>query len=119
MKKFSLPFINGGKDFDMPNWTVAKHKAALEKLLQNTPGITQEERDEEFKYYVIVESLKEVDSSVTVDIVKAELPHPEDLIALFQETYNAGRVGIYAKSFRQGKPPSKEKSTGKKSTKNS
>lgn len=108
--KYSLPFVNNGKPFDMPNWTVVKHKKALEDLNKNCKDMSQEEKDEEFQYYVIYETLKEIDENVDFDAIKQM--HPEDHILLFNAVYSAGRTGIL---FREGvKKPIRKKSTGKK-----
>jgi hypothetical protein len=92
-KKVSLEFINKGKPFIVPKWTVKKHKAALARMNDECKGMPEEDKTDEFNYYVIYETLKQVDSSVSIDDIK-EL-HPEDLITLFNVVYNAGKVGIF------------------------
>jgi len=110
-KKYSLSFVNDGKPFVMPKWTVKKHRAAIKNTAKNTPNMSEEEQQEEFNYYVIYETLKQIDNSITVDDIK-EL-HPEDMMQLFNDVYNAGKEGIYFRQPKKGKKKTK-KSTGKK-----
>lgn len=116
-KIYSLPFVNDGEAFAMPDWTVEKHKSAMANLLKNTIDMSDLERDQEYKYYVVFETLKEIDKAVSMDNIKPL--HPEDIIELFQAVYNAGKIGIYTEDFRKGnRPRLNKKSTGKKNTKN-
>lgn len=110
-QKYSLKYVKAGKPFCMPKWTVAKHKAALEEMLAATPDLKNEERDDEYQYYIILQSLRQIDNEVTIEDLKDM--HPEDLILLFNAVYNAGRSGIL---FQNGEKPRarKKKSTGKK-----
>ena len=110
-KKFSLSFINKGKPFVMPKWTVGKHRAAMSALKETCKGMANDEKEEYFNYLVIMQTLKQVDSSVTLDDIK-EL-HPEDMIRLFEEVYNAGKEGIY---FRDSPKKKVTKTSTKKST---
>jgi len=98
--EFKLSIVNNGEPFDMPNWTPRKHENALAKLSANKE-LTDEERDNEFKYYVIHETLLEIDKEVTLDDVRHI--HPKDLIDLFHAVYDAGKKGIYNPDFREGK----------------
>jgi hypothetical protein len=99
--KLSLEFINKGKAFEITNWTVTKHENALSKLAeyQKTHSLSEKQMNNEFKYFVIYETLVEVDS--TVDIEAIRVMHPIDLVELFNLIYNAGKRGIYAKDFQQ------------------
>jgi len=110
MTKYKLSFINKGKPFLMPKWTVGKHKAALAEMMNNCSNLSDQEKEEEFTYYVIYQTLKQIDPSVSIDDIKSM--HPEDVVPLFDVVYNAGKEGIY---FREGKNPrpKKSKSTGK------
>jgi len=108
-KKYSLSFVKDGKPFEMPKWTVEKHKRVLNRLSKRK-GLSQEEAEDFFQYYVIYESLSQIDSSVTLKSIK-EL-HPEDLIALFNAVYNKGKEGILFRESTEKK--GEEKSTGKK-----
>jgi len=109
-KKFSLSFVNKGKPFVMPKWTVGKHRAAMNKMLKDCKNLSEDEKNEEFNYYVIHETLAQIDGNVTIDDIRNM--HPEDVVILFNEVYNAGKEGVY---FREGKKPVK-KQTVKKST---
>jgi len=112
MKKYSLKFVNDGKPFVMPKWTVGKHKAALAQLNEECKNMSDEERNDEFNFYVIYQTLKQVDSDVSIDAIK-EL-HPEDLILLFNEVYNAGKEGIYFQEGQEKPQKRVKKSTGQK-----
>ena len=93
MKKYSLKFVNKGKPFAMPKWTVGKHKAALAHMMKECKDMSEEDRTDEFNYYVIYQTLKQVDNDVTLEDIRNL--HPEDLILLFNDVYNAGKEGIY------------------------
>ena len=111
MQKYNLKFINKGKAFCMPKWTTGKHKAALAMMVEECKGMTDSEMSEEFNFYVIYQTLHQIDNSVTIESIK-EL-HPEDLIELFNAVYNAGKESIFYSPPEKGKQGSK-KSTGKK-----
>jgi len=111
MVRYSLKFVNNGAPFEMPNWTPEKHELALSKLEKGTKGMSEEQKNSEFKYYVIYETLSNVDPNCKIDDIRNM--HPLDLVELFKAVYNAGREGIY---FREGSKPKKrkkQKSTGK------
>lgn len=109
-KKYSLDFVKNGNPFVMPKWTTKKHKAALVQMNKECDGMSDEEKNDEFNYYIIFQTLKQIDPSV--EISKIREMHPEDIIALFDAVYNEGRQGIY---FQEGeKPKQRKKSTGKK-----
>lgn len=110
MEKYSLKFVNEGKPFCMPKWTTGKHKAALAMMIKECKGMSDEDRNEEFNFYVIYQTLHQVDNDIDIESVR-EL-HPEDLIELFNAVYNAGKEGIFYVP-QKGKQGSK-KSTGKK-----
>lgn len=124
-KIYSLPIVNNGEDFAMPNWTPKKHEDALDKMAKYCENLEGEEKkkaeDKEFKYFVVHETLQELDGEVTLEEVRNI--HPIDLIELFNAVYNAGRTGIYSKDFRKGLKKALRndllKSTGKKSSKSS
>lgn len=109
MKQYSLKFINKGKAFSMPPWTIGKHKAALAQMNTECAGMSDEEKTDEFNFYVIYQTLKQIDSTVTIDNLR-EL-HPENLVQLFTEVYNAGKSDIF---LVQNPKKGKGKSTGKK-----
>lgn len=96
-EKFTLDFVNNGKEFAFPKWTILMHEAALENMITDSPNLTDEERDKLFRYYVLYESLKKLDDDVDFEEVKQL--HPENLIVLFTAAYNAGKRDIY---FRKG-----------------
>lgn len=104
-QKFTLSFVNNGDPFEMPDWTPEKHEAALAKLAkqQAKEKWTNETANNEFKYYVIHETLLEIDPEC--EFLKVRKLHPVTLIELFNEVFNAGKENIYytESSFRQGK----------------
>lgn len=106
--KYSLDFVNNGEPFDMPNWTTEKHENALNQLVQyqKEKKLSDKKANEEFKHFVIYETLKEIDEEVDID--KIRNMHPIDLVDLFNAVYNAGRKGIYARNFRKKTPKSKK-----------
>jgi hypothetical protein len=106
-KKLKLKFVNEGKAFDIPLWTTEKHESALDKLVKATKGLSDEVKDKEFKFYIIHESLLEVDQNCKMEDVKKM--HPIDTIDLFNVLYNAGRTGIWEEDFRVEEKTSKKK----------
>ena len=96
MKKYSLKFVNKGKAFCMPKWTTGKHKAALAMMTKECKGMSNEEMNDRFNFYVIYQTLHQIDNNIT--IANIEDLHPEDLIELFNAVYNAGKEGIYFQS---------------------
>lgn len=111
MVKIKLPFVNNGKPFEVGIWTTEKHEKALTMMLNDLKNATDEERTKQFKYYVILIGLQEVDSKVTLKQVKNL--HVENIADLFNLIYNAGKLEIFEEDFREGENP--PKSTGKKS----
>ncbi len=111
-KKYSLEIVKNGQPFTMPKWTVAKHKAALQELNKECKDLSNEEKNDEFTYYVILQTLRQIDSSVTIEDVKTL--HPEDIVVLFNDVYNAGKEGIYFREPKKGSKKKTKKSTGKK-----
>jgi len=102
-QKYTLKFVNDGKPFTMPPWSTEKHEAAIAHCLAECGDLPADKQDRELRFYVIYETLHELDDSVEVALIKSL--HPEDLIELFNAVYNAGRSGILFQ----------EKSTRKKS----
>lgn len=101
---YNLTFVNKGKPFTVSNWNVEKHKNALIELLQNHKKASQKKLDELYRYYVILQSLKEIDETVTIkDIANM---HPENLVEFFNIVYYAGKEDVH---FRQGKKKSPKK----------
>jgi len=104
--KFTIKCVNKGKPFEMPNWTTEKHEAALAKLAndQKLNGWSEKRAENEFKYYVIHETMIELDPDCTMKALKEFLSHPSTLLELFNAVYNAGRENIYyVENFRKGR----------------
>lgn len=119
---YSLPFVNKGKPFAIPNWTTDKHESALAKLATDMEDTPAEEQEKEFKHYVIYETLSAIDTTGKCTLEKIRAMHPIDLIDMFRAVYDAGKRGIYSKDFRQEQKTlmlQKLQSTGMKNSKNS
>lgn len=113
--KYSLPFINGGKGFVVPNWSVEKHEKAIANTIEYTKDkkdLSETQKENELKYHMIYETLLEIDETVDVKDIREYFTHPENLVDFFTAVYNAGKKDIY---FRlEEKPPKKKKSISKK-----
>ena len=108
--EYSIDFVNSGKPFKMPNWTTRKHENALLRLAKfqkEHKDIDDDKLNNEFKYFVIHETLSEIDESVSIEDIRNM--HPLDLVELFNAVYNAGRKGIIAKKNFQKPTPKKKK----------
>jgi len=103
--KYTVKCVNKGKPFKMPNWTVEKHEQALAKLGadQKKNNWDNAKADNEFKYYVIHETMLEIDPDCTMEDLKDFLRHPQTLIELFNAVFNAGRENIYYVNFPKGR----------------
>jgi len=96
-EKYKLSFINNGKPFVLGKWTVRKHNEVLKKTSiheKANPDLSEEERLAKYQIVLILEGLKEVDSSLTEDAI--EEMHPMDRNELFSAIFNSGREGITA-----------------------
>lgn len=93
MTKLKLKFVNKGKPFILPNWTVKKHKAVLEEINKLPENMSEEDKDIEFQYLCIYYGLKDVDPSL--DREDIENTHPTVLTTLFNAIYEEGKCDIY------------------------
>jgi len=112
--KYTLPFVNKGKSFSVPDWSVQMHEGAMVKAVEATKGkkISEVKKENELKFYIILESLRKIDSTVTIENVKDYFSHPENIVDFFNAVYYAGKKDIY---FRKAeKPPKNKKVTSKK-----
>jgi hypothetical protein len=110
--KVKLSFVNNGKPFIMPKWTIGKHRVSIAQLVKENPDVGEEEKSVLFNVYVIYQTLKQIDPDVKLDDIKEM--HPENLNDLFIAVYNAGKEEIF---FEEGTKPKTEtkKHTGTKS----
>lgn len=92
-KDGSIKKFNNGKPFDLPGWTVLKHKVALEEVNKLPKKADEETRDIEFQCLAIYETLKEVDSTITLKDIR--ILHPIVMADLFAAVYNEGKQEIY------------------------
>lgn len=111
--KYTLKFVNNGDPFEMPDWTVEKHEKSLAKLTiaQKENKWTDEQAAKEYKFYVIHETLLEIDPNCTLEDVKS-IRHPATRIELFNAVYEAGKESIYyvpPSDFRKGQKTQKSK----------
>jgi len=96
-KKYSVKFVNGGKPFDMPEWTVAKHEDFLNEMLPYEEKVKlnilkKDDFDKIFRAKMVLKTLTEIDSKVTEkDLMSL---HPDDFISLWMAVYNSGKKGI-------------------------
>ena len=110
-QKFTLKFVNNGAPFEMPDWTVEKHEISLSKLAvaQAKNKWDDAEANKEYKFYVIHETLLEIDPECTLEDVKS-IGHPATRVELFNAVFDAGRENIYyVEDFRKGRKTQKSK----------
>jgi len=106
LDEFSLDFVNKGKPFKMPKWTVAKHEELLEKMIEydkklESGEIKQKDYDKIYRATMMLLSLKEIDDTVTMEHLDSM--HPDDFIELWTAIYLSGKKGIRANSdFQKG-----------------
>jgi hypothetical protein len=96
-KQYSLKFVNEGKSFTMPGWTVAKHELLLEMMLPldeklRLKVMKQSDYDKAYRLQMILLSLHDIDLKVTENDLK--LMHPDDFVELWAAVYNSGKSGI-------------------------
>lgn len=97
--KYTLPFVNEGKDFTLTKWTVRKHEEVLKETAQyedDDPkkGLKGDKLDKKYRNLLILKGLHEVDPNVTEDDL-LDL-HPDEKVALFAAVYLQGKRGILA-----------------------
>jgi len=114
-QKLVLKFMNKGKPFEVVNWTVEMHESAMVKAVEATKGkkISEVKKENELKFYIILESLQKIDSTVTIENVKNYFTHPENIVEAFNLVYYAGKQNIYFQKA-EVKPPKNKKVTSKK-----
>lgn len=97
--KLKLKFVNKGKPFELKNdWSVEKQEKVLELMVQNTVDMDDNQKDREFKYYVIYVGLSEIDSEIKMEEIRKL--HPENIADLWTVIYTKGKVDIF---FREKK----------------
>jgi len=92
--KYTLPFVNKGKDFYLSKWTVRKHEEVLKETAKYEKDLSEKELDKKYRNLLILKGLHEVDPSVTEDNL-LDL-HPDEQVALFAAVYLQGKRGILA-----------------------
>ena len=112
-KKYTLPFINDGKPFEINKWTMKKQ----ERVWKETSKYEEQYKNDEaglnrvYRKILIKIGLEDI-GSITDE--QLENMHPDDLASLYMAIYLQGREGILVedkKSFRT--KDTKEKSTAK------
>jgi len=106
-ERYKLKFVNKGKEFVMPDWTVEKHETLLEEMIQydeklKLGEISQADYDKKYRTTMIMLSLIEIDKNLKIsDLQKM---HPDDFIELWVAVYRSGRTGIKVKDkdFQEG-----------------
>lgn len=110
-QKYTLKFVNNGAPFEMPIWTTEKHEKSLAKLAaaQLKNKWDDKKANAEYKFFVIHETLIEIDPDCSIDSIRA-ITHPATRIELFNAVYDAGRENIYyVEDFRKGRKTRKSK----------
>lgn len=98
--KYTLSFVNNGKEFELSDWTLKKHKEVLREVTKyENEKLTEKELDEKYRHILILKGLHEVDPNVTEEDLLSM--HPDDLIALFTAVYYQGRKGIVVQDFQK------------------
>jgi hypothetical protein len=113
--KYTLKFVNDGKEFVLPEWNVQKHERAMVKAIEASKGnkeVTKDEKESMLKLYIILETLLEIDSTVEIEDVSKFFTHPENIVEFFNAVYYEGKHDIYF--HQEEKPPKKRKGTTKK-----
>jgi len=108
--KYTLPFVNNGEAFIVPDWTVEKHERAISAAVEGTKkdkDLSDSKKENELKYYIILETLLELDATVSIEDVKNFFKHPENLVEFFQVVYYAGKKNIYFQEGGKKKTPKK------------
>jgi len=94
VKKISLSFVNGKKEFEIPRMTVKKQETIMEKMVE-----IEKQKGTKFNYnteigkIALLVCLQEIDTKVKIEDI--ENMHPDDFRFLFDEFWNNGReLGI-------------------------
>lgn len=100
MVEYNIVFVNAGKSFSMPEWTVRKHEKLMESMIPYDEKVrdtkmTQTDYDKLYRIKMILLSLCEVDPKVTDKDLQTM--HPDDFIDLWIAVYNSGKKGIVKK----------------------
>ena len=113
--KYSLPFVNEGKEFEISPWSVKKHEHSMARAVEATKDkkdMSANDKENMLKFYVMLEAVQEIDSTVTIEDIVGFFIHPENIVEFFNAVYYEGKRDIY---FRKGKKsPSTKKDTSKK-----
>lgn len=95
--KYKLPFINGDKEFEIPNLTLGIHEKAMDTI-GGLGKMKEEKYSRLLNKQIMLEVLKTVDSKVTMDDITGM--HPQDYLELFGAIWNSGLVRKSDKPFR-------------------
>ena len=93
--KYTLPFVNEGKPFELGKWTNRKHQKVLVKMTEyekKHSNLSEQEKDEKYQNTLIKIGLDEIDIKIKEDDLLDM--HPADKTALFAAVYYNGREGI-------------------------
>jgi len=91
--KYTLEFVNDGKPFELPDWTVKKHEQALDRLIKKHGEAAVDKQDRLLRTYIIYETLVEIDPDVNIEEI--ENMHPDNQVELFSAVYTAGKKDIH------------------------
>jgi len=110
-QKLTLKFVNRGKPFEVPDWTVEKHEKAIALAVEytkNNKDLSEVRKENELKYAIIYETLLEIDKTVKIESVREFFTHPENLVDAFNLIYYAGKKDIH---FHGGEKRPRKKSS--------
>lgn len=112
--KYTLKFVNNGKEFEIPIWTVAKHERAIVNAVARAKDkdLGEKEKEDILKFCIIWETLKEIDDKVTLEEISEFFIHPDNIVEFFNAVYYEGKKDIYFHKVE--KPPKEKKDTSKK-----
>jgi ribosomal protein L19E len=96
--KYKLPFVNKGKEFEIPKMTMRIHRQAMEQMSEHKK-MSEEQYSQMFNEKIVLLALQEVDSSITIEDV--ETMHPDDYIDFFGKLWNSGKTTKVVKPFRK------------------
>jgi len=97
MSKCKLPFINNGKEFEVPKMTVEAHEKAMDDMVQYGK-LNEEKYNRLFNKHLMVGQLKKIDDKVKIEDI--ENMHPDEYIDLFKMIWDSGRARKSDSKFR-------------------
>ena len=88
-KKIKLSFVDGGKEFLLPNMTVKRQEELMESMVKLEDKYEGDKYNREVNKQLVLLTLQAIDKSVTLNNI--ENMHPDDYITLFGLIWDRGR----------------------------